>query len=137
MGIAPSQLAYVPQPLRVSDHHHRLMRDSRPDQKETNSNHSPSISMSSSPTRAPVDGMSDTFILAQNILRLAATPSSLPSRENLEIAVAVYQAAMKLQSPPIYEASGSNDIVNIQRQLDDLKQVGFPANFSRSNRSSS
>ncbi|KAG8927091.1 hypothetical protein FRC00_002288 [Tulasnella sp. 408] len=65
----------------------------------------------------------DTFTLAQNLMQLAATPSTLQTRESLEIAVAVYQAALKLQFSTFHEPKGSEDVGGVHQQLKLLNDV--------------
>ncbi|KAG9028143.1 hypothetical protein FS837_003971, partial [Tulasnella sp. UAMH 9824] len=76
--------------------------------------------MSATNVGPPIEGDSDTLQVAQEIMRLASSPWSSPTPESLEMALAIYQAARRIQSPnpPGYEIDGSNEIRILQQQLD-------------------
>ncbi|KAG8971747.1 hypothetical protein FRC05_010814 [Tulasnella sp. 425] len=68
------------------------------------------------------DGDSDTFAIAQHIMRLASSPWCSPTPESVEMALGIYQAAMKLKSPPVYESNVPSEVKNLQQQLDTISE---------------
>lgn len=77
----------------------------------------------------PQDGDPDTFAIAQHIMRLASSPWCSPTPESVEMALGIYQAAMKLKSPPVYESNVPSEVKNLQQQLDTISEVIFRANY--------
>ncbi|KAG8947542.1 hypothetical protein FRC00_009056, partial [Tulasnella sp. 408] len=72
----------------------------------------------------PIEGDSDTYQVAQDIMRLASSPWSSPTAESLEMALAIYQAARRVQSsnPPVYDTKGSTEVNSLQMQLDVMTE---------------
>lgn len=73
----------------------------------------------------PIEGDSDTYQVAQDIMRLASSPWSSPTPESLEMALAIYQAARRIQSPSpsVDDTKGSNEVKSLQMQLDVVTEV--------------
>ncbi|KIO33483.1 hypothetical protein M407DRAFT_17738 [Tulasnella calospora MUT 4182] len=75
-------------------------------------------------TQTVPEGVYDTLILAQSLMHIAASSSSLPTPESLSMAVAVFQAATKLQSPPVYEKDDRDDIIEkLQGRLESIEKA--------------
>ncbi|KAG8926080.1 hypothetical protein FRC01_009362 [Tulasnella sp. 417] len=72
----------------------------------------------------PIEGDSDTYQVAQDIMRLASSPWSSPTPESLEMALAIYQAARRVQSPnpPVYQSNVPNEVKSLQQQLDAVTE---------------
>ncbi|KAG8957896.1 hypothetical protein FRC00_003336 [Tulasnella sp. 408] len=73
--------------------------------------------MSASPIGPPSEGGSDTFFVAQNLMRLASSAWSSPTPESLEMALAVYQAALKLPPPSDYQKDFHTEVAGLQQRL--------------------
>ncbi|KAG8957897.1 hypothetical protein FRC00_003337, partial [Tulasnella sp. 408] len=76
------------------------------------------------PTQSFPEGVYDAFVLAQSLFHIAASSSSLPTPEGLNMAVEAFQAAMKLhwQSPPVYEPNDRDDIEKLHDRLGLIEQ---------------
>ncbi|KAG9028625.1 hypothetical protein FS837_003832 [Tulasnella sp. UAMH 9824] len=76
------------------------------------------------PTQPFPEGVYDALVLAQSLVHIAVSSSSLPTPEGLNMAVAAFQAAMKLhwQSPPVYEPNDRDDIEKLHDRLELIEQ---------------
>ncbi|KAG8911280.1 hypothetical protein FRC00_006781 [Tulasnella sp. 408] len=74
--------------------------------------------MSASPVGLPSEGGSGAFLVAQNLMRLASSPWSSPTPESLEMALAVYQTALKLQPTLDCQKDFPTEVARLQQRLD-------------------
>ncbi|KAG9016784.1 hypothetical protein FRB90_002161 [Tulasnella sp. 427] len=65
---------------------------------------------------------SETFVIAQELLRLASSPWSSPTRESVEMAGEIYKAALKIRASPLYKSDTARDVESLKEELAAVKE---------------
>ncbi|KAG8947049.1 hypothetical protein FRC04_011229 [Tulasnella sp. 424] len=95
------------------------MRDSSQDAPSSEESPEKPLSMSSTLGDIPPNSTQDPFLRAQHLMHLVSmAPSSFSSQERVDVAIAIYDAAMRLDSTRGSRETEADDKEVTQRQLD-------------------
>lgn len=105
------------------------MRDSPQDAPSSEDSPEKPLSTSSTMGDIPPSSTHDPFLHAKNLMHLVSmAPSSFSSQERMDVAIAVYEAAVRLDFTPGTHETEADDKEVTQRQLDLITGVSVVTN---------